>query len=96
MVCDVADSYRLNSRDLVTVSEADPALAVEWASQVRAAMVVLRRFQAALDAMEAAVTVTNRMCHYCGRPIPESAGKAIYCRRSCRQRAYEARRDPRT
>ena len=48
------------------------------------------------------VTVTKRRqgseaagrCHWCGRPLPEAAltGRPrSYCRRSCRQRDYEAR-----
>ena len=33
-------------------------------------------------------------CRWCGRPFPRSSGPgrpALYCRRSCRQRDYEAR-----
>lgn len=34
----------------------------------------------------------NRLCIWCNRPVPESSGRPRdYCRRSCRQRAYEAR-----
>ncbi|MFE9927203.1 hypothetical protein ACFYQA_38565 [Streptomyces sp. NPDC005774] len=35
----------------------------------------------------------NRLCEYCGDPVPKSLGTKPkrYCKRSCRQRAYEAR-----
>lgn len=42
------------------------------------------------------VTVTDfRPCAWCGRPIEQSGGRGrprAYCRRSCRQRDFEARR----
>ena len=36
----------------------------------------------------------NRLCEYCGDPVPASLGTKPkrYCKRSCRQRAYEARK----
>jgi hypothetical protein len=37
----------------------------------------------------------TRPCKWCGRPFPSSSGAGRpreFCRRSCRQRAYEARR----
>jgi hypothetical protein len=41
-------------------------------------------------------TVTPpRLCAWCGGPVPEQKGagrRRDYCRRSCRQRAYEERR----
>jgi hypothetical protein len=42
------------------------------------------------------VTILGRQCAWCGRPMParapSRAGRPpLYCRRSCRQRAYEAR-----
>jgi hypothetical protein len=38
-------------------------------------------------------TAGNRLCEYCGDPVPKSLGTKPkrYCKRSCRQRAYEAR-----
>ena len=36
----------------------------------------------------------NRLCEYCGDPVPASLGTKPkrYCKRACRQRAYEARK----
>ena len=41
------------------------------------------------------VPVTTRRCRWCGRPfdvVPGPGRPREYCRRSCRQRDYEARR----
>ncbi|MGH3555285.1 MAG: hypothetical protein ACRDT5_22400, partial [Mycobacterium sp.] len=37
----------------------------------------------------------NRLCEYCGDPVPKSLGTKPkrYCKRSCRQRAYEVRKN---
>jgi hypothetical protein len=37
----------------------------------------------------------NRLCEYCGDPVPKSLGTKPkrYFKRSCRQRAYEARKN---
>lgn len=39
----------------------------------------------------------NRLCLFCGRPVEQlnPGRKRDYCRRSCRQRAYEARKQRR-
>ena len=41
------------------------------------------------------VTVTKRTCQWCGRPLAVGEGPGrprLFCRQSCRQREYEARR----
>lgn len=38
--------------------------------------------------------IPSRLCAWCGGPVPEQKGagrRRDYCRRSCRQRAYEER-----
>lgn len=79
----------------VSVSDADPRVAAEWAPLVRAAIPALRRFSRKLDALAAPVTVTGTAsCQHCGRSVtPPPSGRAVmYCSQSCRQRAYEARK----
>lgn len=90
MICDLDP---LAEYEGVTAADADPAIGAEWAPRIREAMSKWRRFQRLLDEMERrAAASTARTCAHCGGPIPESAGQSRYCRRSCRQRAYEARK----
>lgn len=57
------------------------------------AMPALHRLQRELRRL-ARVTVTGGpTCRHCGGPMPASSGARLYCSQSCRQRAYEARRE---
>lgn len=72
----------------------DPIVAAETLDLVRAAMTTFRKLERALTEISQAVTVTGEPCEHCGRPVRSSStGQVVrYCSRSCRQRAYEARR----
>jgi hypothetical protein len=65
----------------------NPADAVAWARDVDDAITHLITFKGELAAM-----LGGRLCAHCKRAMPASlAPQARYCRRSCRQRAFEAR-----
>ncbi|MGI8752150.1 MAG: hypothetical protein ACR2MN_07535 [Acidimicrobiales bacterium] len=72
----------------------DPEVAAEALHQLRSAMTVFRKLERGLAQAAQAVTVTSEPCEHCGRPVRSSStGQVVrYCSRSCRQRAYEARK----
>ncbi len=64
-----------------------------WADDLERAALRLLTFRAELLGHDPNNT-PPRLCAYCKTPVPPSlAPQARYCRPSCRQRAYEIRRD---
>jgi hypothetical protein len=86
-----ASSLMLRALD---VSAIPPGVAQEALAEFDRAMPALRRFRRELRRRVARVTVTDGpTCRHCDGPMPPSSpGVRLYCSRSCRQRAYEARR----
>ena len=82
--------------DLIDWPGVDGAALAPLVRDLDNAMVVLRRFQRDVHAVTDPVILTDRPpCQHCGRPVrpSETGRKVLYCSRSCRQRAYEARQD---
>lgn len=88
-----AETWDSDATPQVDVADATEALAVAWTPRLRAALPVLRRVLHQLEEVERKAAASDaRACAYCGGPVPAAAGKAKYCRRACRQRAYEVRK----
>jgi hypothetical protein len=81
--------------DLAKLARVSPAAVAEWTPRLRAALPVLHRVLRDLEQLErAAANPDGRVCAHCGGPLAEDS-TSKYCRRSCRQRAYEARKESR-
>jgi hypothetical protein len=81
--------------DRIDWSQVAPDLAAETVPLLDAAMTAMRQVRRELRRI-AAVTVTDGPpCRHCDAPVPLSASgrQPLYCSQSCRQRAYEARRE---
>ena len=71
----------------------DPVKIRECLAAVDEAMPSLRRFQRRLRAATRVTVTDGARCRHCDGPMPSGSGSGrLYCSRSCRQRAYEARR----
>lgn len=70
-----------------------PDDAAAYLAGLREHAALLRRLVS--KCQDVAVTVTDGApCAHCGRPVmPSESGRRLYCSRSCRQRAYEARKE---
>lgn len=89
-IADIA--WRL-ADDLPGLSLVNPEVRQNCLELLDEAVPALHRLQRELRRL-ARITVTDgAKCRHCDGPMPPSSGARLYCSRSCRQRAYEARRE---